>query len=215
MPQEKEWWDNGIFKGDLKEEVRNLIAEAQRREREEIKSDHRQGRHVLHDENRDASQSKSERSGWNGGTREIDGTTSDPTSQRIGGSTSQECGAQERIMEPSESEGREIRREGQGCFGDTHTNATGKRLEKRKTKYDSRLLCAIGDDRSGISTREAWRENWVEVATRLCTLDDGLPDGLARPKGWRNAAIKGAGNAIVPAVAEQIFRAIKEMEYAK
>lgn len=69
--------------------------------------------------------------------------------------------------------------------------------------------------RGGIRStqRDAWKENWFEVATRLCTLDDGLPDGLARPKGWRNAALKGAGNAIVPQVAAEVIRAmVKEYD---
>ncbi len=57
-----------------------------------------------------------------------------------------------------------------------------------------------------------WQEPWPQAATRLCSLDDGLPNGLVRPRGWRNAALKAAGNAIVPQVAEQIFRAIKEYE---
>lgn len=72
--------------------------------------------------------------------------------------------------------------------------------------------------------RDAWREAWPEVATRLCTLDDGLrydvvrPDGRRdaeirpRPKGWRNAALKGAGNAIVPQVAAAIMNGIKHTD---
>ena len=58
----------------------------------------------------------------------------------------------------------------------------------------------------------AWNQNWTEVAAQLCTLDDGLPNGLARPRGWRNAALKGAGNAIVPQVAAEIMFAIKEID---
>src|SRR3990167_7966428 len=58
--------------------------------------------------------------------------------------------------------------------------------------------------------RPSWEENWIEVATRLCTLDDGLPNGLPRPKGWRNAALKAVGNSIVPQVAEEIVKAIKQ-----
>ncbi len=59
---------------------------------------------------------------------------------------------------------------------------------------------------------DSWNQNWPEVAARLCTMDDGLPNGLARPRGWRNAALKGAGNAIVPQVAAEIMRAIKEVD---
>jgi DNA (cytosine-5)-methyltransferase 1 len=54
--------------------------------------------------------------------------------------------------------------------------------------------------------------NWPAVAAELCTLDDGLPGGLARPRGWRNAALKGAGNAWVPQVAIEIFKAIKAVD---
>jgi DNA (cytosine-5)-methyltransferase 1 len=53
-----------------------------------------------------------------------------------------------------------------------------------------------------------WSTDWPQVAAELCTMDDGLPDGLARPKGWRNAALKGAGNAIVPQVAAEVIRAM-------
>jgi DNA (cytosine-5)-methyltransferase 1 len=62
-------------------------------------------------------------------------------------------------------------------------------------------------------THGAWSESWLTAATRLCVVDDGLPGGLARPRGWRNAALKGAGNAWVPQVAEQIFEAIKTIEH--
>lgn len=60
---------------------------------------------------------------------------------------------------------------------------------------------------AGVSERcgETWNENWPEVAARLCRMDDGLPEGISRPRGWRNAALKAYGNAIVPQVAEQIM----------
>ena len=61
----------------------------------------------------------------------------------------------------------------------------------------------------GGTQQAGWDKNWLEVATALCTLDDGLPDGLPRPKGWRNAALKACGNSIVPPIAEEIMRAIK------
>ena len=50
----------------------------------------------------------------------------------------------------------------------------------------------------------SWNENWLEVATRLCRMDDGLPKRLDR-----NPRLKALGNAIVPQVAEEIMRAIK------
>ena len=48
----------------------------------------------------------------------------------------------------------------------------------------------------------------------LCGGDDGLPkelDGITFPK-WRNESIKAYGNAIVPQVAHEIFKAIQKME---
>lgn len=57
-----------------------------------------------------------------------------------------------------------------------------------------------------------FQQDWPSVATRLCTVDDGLPNGLVRPRGWRNAALKAAGNAIVPQVAMEIMYAIKSVD---
>ena len=48
----------------------------------------------------------------------------------------------------------------------------------------------------------------------ICGGDDGIPrelDSITFPK-WRNESIKAYGNAIVPQVAHQIFKAIKEFE---
>ena len=68
-------------------------------------------------------------------------------------------------------------------------------------------------DRSGESEEKTgnrdWLEPWPQVATRLCRLDDGLSEGVSRPRGWRNAALKAYGNAIVPQVAIEIFQALK------
>lgn len=61
------------------------------------------------------------------------------------------------------------------------------------------------------SDQPAWKDDWPQVAARLCRMDDGLPSGVPRPRGWRNAALKAYGNAIVPQVAEQIFRTLKSI----
>jgi len=47
-----------------------------------------------------------------------------------------------------------------------------------------------------------WQENWLEVATRLCRVDDGVSNRVDR--------LKALGNSIVPQVAYQIFIAIVE-----
>jgi DNA (cytosine-5)-methyltransferase 1 len=64
------------------------------------------------------------------------------------------------------------------------------------------------DERISISN------NWQVFPTQspVCGGDDGFPnelDGITFPK-WRNESIKAYGNAIVPQVAYQIFKAINE-----
>lgn len=60
-----------------------------------------------------------------------------------------------------------------------------------------------------------WCRDWREVATATCNarMDDGLSrkvDGVSYSFAkWRNESIKAYGNAIVPQVAMEIFRAIK------
>jgi DNA (cytosine-5)-methyltransferase 1 len=58
-----------------------------------------------------------------------------------------------------------------------------------------------------------WDVPWIEVATELCGVSNGLPAelyGLKLSKaGHRVERLKALGNAIVPQVAEEIMRAIK------
>jgi DNA (cytosine-5)-methyltransferase 1 len=63
-----------------------------------------------------------------------------------------------------------------------------------------------------------WSLDWRHVAITTCNagMDDGIPrrmDGatISAAK-WRELSIKAYGNAIVPQVAEQIFKAIKQSE---
>ncbi len=55
--------------------------------------------------------------------------------------------------------------------------------------------------------RPSWETHWLEVATRLCRVDDGVPRRMDR-----NPRLKALGNAIVPQVAEEIMRAIQQCE---
>jgi DNA (cytosine-5)-methyltransferase 1 len=63
-------------------------------------------------------------------------------------------------------------------------------------------------------TVRSWERNWTEVAAELCSVDDGLPvtlDGFELSKSQhRKEQLKAYGNAIVPQVAMEIMRAMKE-----
>ena len=61
------------------------------------------------------------------------------------------------------------------------------------------------------------RNNWDQFPTQspVCSRNDGFPselDGITFPK-WRNETIKAYGNAIVPQVAFQIFKALEKSLY--
>ena len=59
---------------------------------------------------------------------------------------------------------------------------------------------------------ELWNDNWIEIATELCSLDDGLPaemgDFTCTKAQHRTHQLKAYGNAIVPEVVLQIMKAI-------
>ena len=87
------------------------------------------------------------------------------------------------------------------------TNPKTKRLARAITEGEISGGCS-----AEYNSIPGWEENWYEVATRVCTVDDGVSDGLVRPKGWRVNALKAAGNAIVPQVAHQLIKAIVEVD---
>jgi len=80
----------------------------------------------------------------------------------------------------------------------------------------ARQSTELGRQRFGFSYAQNDKPAWEDfpTVTPICGGDDGIPrelDGITFPK-WRNESIKGYGNAIVPQVALQIFRAIAAIE---
>ena len=72
----------------------------------------------------------------------------------------------------------------------------------------------LGWKRLGFNNAQSNIPNWENFPTQppICSGNDGLPtelDGITFSK-WRNESIKAAGNAIVPQVVFQIFKAINE-----
>lgn len=88
-------------------------------------------------------------------------------------------------------------------------NGTKPGLEGRSQKQSG---YAGQRDRTGWHERPDWNQNWLEIATKLCGVDDGLParlDGfeLSKPQ-HRQQRLKSLGNAIVPQVAIEIMKGL-------
>lgn len=103
---------------------------------------------------------------------------------------------------------------GQYAQRDTQSsNGDGYATDSTTPRLQGRNRC---EQKFGERTRCCESNSWQTFPTvpPICGGDDGLPyklDGITFPK-WRNESIKGYGNAIVPQVAMQIFRAIEAYE---
>ena len=89
---------------------------------------------------------------------------------------------------------------------------SSKEIRGKKKSFVSGSLCSDGD----ASDPDRLGGNWENFPTQppICGGDDGIPkelDGITFPK-WRKESIKAYGNAIVPQVAHEIFKAIEKME---
>jgi DNA (cytosine-5)-methyltransferase 1 len=94
-----------------------------------------------------------------------------------------------------------------------------RRRNSEGTTSDSMRSGGGQDKRQGESRQpnETGAEyDWADFPTQspICGGDDGLPaelDGITFPK-WRNESIKAYGNAVVPQVVYEIFKAIERFE---
>ena len=96
-------------------------------------------------------------------------------------------------------------------------NATNTDIKCGKRRGECRELTEKGKRRDKLLGKLGNLKNrWEEFPTKppICGGDDGISrelDGITFPK-WRNESIKAYGNAIVPQVALQIFKAIESYE---
>jgi DNA (cytosine-5)-methyltransferase 1 len=90
------------------------------------------------------------------------------------------------------------------------TNASSKGLERRSIERQGQHR---QPNRIQQQQGSGWDKDWIEVATELCSVDDGLPvelDGFKLSKSKHRAEqLKAYGNAIVPQVAIQIMQGMK------
>ncbi len=96
--------------------------------------------------------------------------------------------------------------EGIGSNISTHTNGIGQ-AERCKQ---------LEPNRQGQFGGFGYKHDWTDWPTEspICSRNDGFPkglDGITFSK-WRQESIKGGGNAVVPQVVYQIFKAIEEFD---
>lgn len=116
---------------------------------------------------------------------------------------------EKRCLEQGESNNwKKVWRKSQG-YGEPTSDTKSTRGERQFEQGQKQVQ---SDRRSG----ETIPPNWKNFPTKppVCGGNDGIPrklDSITFPK-WRNESIKSYGNAIVPQVALQIFKAIEKYE---
>jgi len=138
--------------------------------------------------------------------------SSHSASNGIGGKTGKVFSPDERqdnkLFSESEIENRII----------TH-HASGPRFSRAERAESQQASGSVTEPNR---TFAGWGEHWHEVATRICRVGDGFSAGMdgtgkipangPAKKGGKAQRIKALGNAIVPQVAFDIFKAINEHE---
>jgi DNA (cytosine-5)-methyltransferase 1 len=104
------------------------------------------------------------------------------------------------------------------CDDDGNATDTSIRRMERYGRGSENRKFQTNEFNEDNSQRQS-RLDWHNFPTQppVCSRNDGISsrlDGITIPK-WRNESIKAAGNAIVPQVALQIFKAIEQYERNK
>lgn len=82
-----------------------------------------------------------------------------------------------------------------------------KRVEEIGRGDTTRRRIGGEEEISGDVGQLSWRTSWLEAATALCRVDDGVSRQLDRTN-----RLKALGNSIVPQIAFEIFKAIEQAE---
>jgi len=173
-------------------------------------SDNRQKRHIQTTGEREFQENKSERNGRKFGISEDGsvGTWNDTHPNRNGRN------GRNGKDEINTSEGREYALgdiEQMGKLNDGNPNGSNSKAFSQGSILEQ---SNIEGQTRGFSNANP-SSNWLHFPTQspICGGDDGLPtklDNITFSK-WRNESIKAFGNAIVPQVAYQIFKAIEQL----
>ena len=184
-------------------------------ERCDHRSDHRKERPLCDHQNGHASEDQSKRSRRRRGTGQAGKVRTATHPNDLQHSGGLDAGADQQETTGSEG-GDQPQREASnrqrvwsesGTGGTDAANTNGQNLERnRKKRKNQSRENSKGYFRSCIGTWEQW-----PTQPPLCSGDDGLSpelDGITF-SAWRQASIIAYGNAIVPQVAHQIFKAIQ------
>jgi DNA (cytosine-5)-methyltransferase 1 len=117
-------------------------------------------------------------------------------------------------LEGSSGQGvqRRSKRPANACDEPTTSNTGNTRLQGSQDERGIAASRAKRNEQPPRFIQPAWQN--FPTQSPICGGDDGLPtelDGITFSK-WRNESIKAYGNAIVPQVAYEIFKAINEMD---
>lgn len=129
--------------------------------------DNREERYILHDKNRDATESEQERKG-----RECRSCTVSKNATNTRCELRNEGNTARMEEDTSERSTSELHSESSDC-GHV-TDPMRKRLQRFVQRHGQNES-SVRKERKSERSFNNWSENWYEVASRLCKLDDGLP----------------------------------------